>query len=393
MTVSRPVSAPSPETVQRVARASGRLATAVIRAMDARLLWFSSLPADQRSWVGLVAQAGIAAFVGWLRRPHAGPQVSDEVFAAAPRELTGMITLEQTVELVRVTVDVVESEVPRLAAPGDEAPLREAMLRFSREVAFAAARVYARAAEQRGAWDARLEALVVDALLRGAPSEEIRSRAAALGWGAPRAISVVVGEPRPGDGESVVDGLQRAARLDGLDLLAAVQGRLLVVVLGAAEDPLVGVGRLLPEFGAGPVVVGPTVRDLAEASRSARAGLAALRVAPAWPTAPRPVPADALLPERALDGDEDARRTLLGEIYTPLVRAGSGLIETVSAYLEAAGSTEGTARALFVHPNTVRYRLRRVSEVCGRLPGEPRDGLALQVALILGRIATSRGEL
>ena len=41
------------------------------------------------------------------------------------------------------------------------------MLRYSREIAFAAAEVYARAAEARGAWDARLEALVVDALLRG----------------------------------------------------------------------------------------------------------------------------------------------------------------------------------------------------------------------------------
>ena len=37
---------------------------------------------------------------------------------------------------------------------------------FSREIAVAAAEVYARAAEQRGAWDARLEALIVDSTSR-----------------------------------------------------------------------------------------------------------------------------------------------------------------------------------------------------------------------------------
>ena len=45
--------------------------------------------------------------------------------------------------------------------------LRDAVLRYSREIAFAAARVYAGVAEIRGAWDARLEALVVDVLVRG----------------------------------------------------------------------------------------------------------------------------------------------------------------------------------------------------------------------------------
>ena len=64
--------------------------------------------------------------------------------------------------------------------------MREAVLRYSREIAFAAAEVYAQAAEARGAWDARLEALVVDALLRGEADDSLRSRAAALGWGALR---------------------------------------------------------------------------------------------------------------------------------------------------------------------------------------------------------------
>ena len=92
------------------------------------------------------------------------------------------MTLQQTVELVRTTIEVVEEHSAELAAPGDEAQLREAVLVFAREVAFAAAEVYAQAAEVRGAWDARLEALLVDALTRGEVGDDDLSRAAALGW-------------------------------------------------------------------------------------------------------------------------------------------------------------------------------------------------------------------
>ena len=47
---------------------------------------------------------------------------------------------------------------------------------------------------------------------------------------------------------------------------------------------------------------------------------------------------------------------------------------------------EGAARMLFVHPNTVRYRLRRVSEVTGFVATEARGAFALRIALTLGRL-------
>ena len=39
-----------------------------------------------------------------------------------------------------------------------------------------------------------------------------------------------------------------------------------------------------------------------------------------------------------------------------------------------------------MHANTVRYRLRRVGEVSGETPTEPRGAFTLQVALALGRL-------
>jgi len=139
-------------------------------------------------------------------------------------------------------------------------------------------------------------------------------------------------------------------------------------------------------FGEGLVVVGPVVPDLVHASISARAATAGLRAAPGWPDAPRPVTSDDLLPERAVSGDGHARRQLVQEIFVPLTETGSAVLETVSSFLDHGGSIEGTARAMFVHANTVRYRLRRATEVTGLTPNDPRHAYTYRVALTLGRL-------
>jgi len=376
-------------TLRRIERSAGALATASVSRMDDALPWFREMPADQRAWVMLVAQAGVRSLVEWLRGGGntGGPQeVSDEIFDAAPRALARSISLQQTVALIKVTIDVVEEQVAHLAAPGEEDALRAAVLRFSREVAFAAARVYARAAETRGTWDARLQALLVDALLRGDSSDVLASRAAALGWDDQPPVAVAVGRSPGGDATAVLHTVYRAARRIGVEILGGVHGDRLVVVIGGTNDPLSAATKLLSGFGDGPVVVGPAVPSLDEATDSARAALAGYRAAAAWPTAPRPVAADDLLPERALGGDADARRILRQDVYGSVVRAGGELLETLDAFFAAGSVLESTARALFVHPNTVRYRLRRIGEVSGLSPLQPRHAYALRVALTVGRL-------
>jgi hypothetical protein len=352
--------------------------------MDEALPWFRSMPADQRSWVTLVAQAGIAALVEWMRNPAASPEVTGHVFAAAPRDLARSVSLQQVVALVKVTVEVVEEQVPHLAAPGEEQELREAVLRFSREVAFAAAHVYARAAENRGAWDARIQALLIDALVRG-DTEVVAGRSAALGWTDIGPVSVAIGYPPPGDVDTALDAVERAGRRARTDLLAGVQSDRLIVVLGGSDVPTKAVAPLLAEFGEGPVVVGHAVPTLAEATASARAALAAWRAVSAWPGAPRPVAAAELLPERVVAGDPEARQELL-DVYGELAAAGGGLLDTLAVYFESGNSLEGAARLLFVHPNTVRYRLRRVADVCSLSPSDSRDAFSLRLALAIGRL-------
>jgi hypothetical protein len=379
----------SAATQRSIERSSAALSTAANKHMEAHYDWYRELSAEDRSWVGLVAQAGIAAFTAWYQDPRDTPTLSVDVFGTAPRELTRSISLVQTLDLVRSVVDVVEDDVAQLAAPGDEQNLREAVLRYSREVAFAAAQVYAGAAEARGAWDARLESLVVDAVLRGEADDSMQSRASALGWGSVTNVAVIAGMSPAGNAAEVVELIRRAGSRLKVELLAAVQGQRLVVILGGLEDVSPIIRTLAQYFGDGPIVIGPTVPHLFAAGRSARAAISGLFAARACPDAPRPVLADELLIERVLAGDTTARTLMIDRIYRPLTTAGKALFETATTYLDGGGGLESTARVLFVHPNTVRYRLGRISVVTGYDLSHPREAQTVRLALAVGRLSVS----
>ncbi|UOE45011.1 PucR family transcriptional regulator [Agromyces larvae] len=380
------------ETLAWLRTIAGELATRTLKRLEDTLPWYGDMPPSRRSAVGLVAQAGISSFIAWFDDPKSTPWIAADVFGAAPRELLRSVSLQQTLQLIRVTVEVVEERIK----DGGE-PLREAILLYSREIAFAAADVYARAAEARGLWDARLEALVVDSILTGEADDELPSRIAALGWHGHGEVAVLVGTaPKQFD----VDQVRRAARHMHADVLVGVQGNRLVVVIGRAEprsvegEDAIGTApantfmeiasQLEPYFGSGHLVLGHEVSNLVDASKSARAALAGFAVARSWRNAPRPVHADDLLPERALAGDALAKATLVHRIYRPLQAHSTELLSTLWSYLDNGRSLEATARELFVHPNTVRYRLKRVSDVIGWDATGAREALILQTALIVG---------
>ncbi|MCC9145702.1 MULTISPECIES: helix-turn-helix domain-containing protein [unclassified Arthrobacter] len=383
---SAPPEADQP-TVERLKANIGKLSTATLQQLDISLPWYRGLRPDERSALGMVAQKGIASFVNWYQRPASPAWVLSDVFGTAPTELTRSISLQKALQLIRVVVQVVEDRVPELAGNEVQSKLREAVLRYSREVAFAAADVYARAAETRGAWDTRLEALVVDAILRGESSDALRSRIAAVGWTSAAPVTVMVGGSPAEANATFVNELRRATGRLAEDTLVGIQGERLILVLGGLEDKAFSYTRLSELFGPGPVVYGPPAPSLVEAGPAAQAAFAGLTAARAWPAAPRPVAADDLWPERVMSGDDTARRALVQSIYTPLLGASNGLAETLSAYLSLGHSLEATARELFVHANTVRYRLRRVCDVTGWDPMLPREAFVLQTALVVGRLA------
>jgi DNA-binding PucR family transcriptional regulator len=364
---------------------SGELATTTLNRLDDLLPWYRDMPASRRASVGLVAQAGISSFVAWYKDPESQPWVAADVFSTAPRELLRSISLQETLQLIRVVVQVVEDRV----VEHDET-LREAVLLYSREIAFSAADVYAKAAEARGLWDERLEILVVDSILSGENEEELASRIAALGWRARGSVAVLIGDTS----ESVdVEAMRRVVRRNDSDILIGIHGTRLIAVLGhvnpskilEADNAFMSLAKQLePLFGSGALVLGPEVTDITQAHRSSKAALAGFAVVRAWTKAPRPIAADDLLAERALAGDMLAKYTLTQRIYRPLAEHSPELLETLATYLETGRSLESTARELFVHPNTVRYRLKRISEIIGWDATGAREAFILQVAMVLG---------
>ena len=158
--------------------------------------------------------------------------------------------------------------------------------------------------------------------------------------------------------------------------------------VGGGELPLdlalVGVGGVLPggEFGVEGVDVGDTAIE----------ALAGMEAVVGWRGAPRPVHATELLPERALLGDRAAIEALNEYLVLPLAAAGSSLSDTLDAYLDCGGAVETCARQLYVHPNTVRYRLKRIGEVTGRDPMNPRDAYVLRIAATVGRLTRTHNE-
>ena len=382
-----------PDTLlRRVKQYSGRLATEAVHSMQDQLPYFSDLDAAQRASVQLVVQTAVVNFVEWIQDPEGNVKFTVQAFQVVPQDLARRITLLQTVEMVRVAMEFFEKWLPLLAR--NDAQLRaltESVLRYGREIGFAAAAIYASAAESRGAWDSRLEALVVDAVVRGDTGPQLLSRAAALNWDSDAPATVIVGTPPPEQNVSVPLAIHNTAKSFDRSALSVVQGSVLVaIVSGPARPTEKFVGALLSHFADGPVVIGPTMPNLGSAHSSATEAMAGIEAVAGWPSAPRPVHSLELLPERALNGDESAMTALIESLVQPLAEGGATLTTTLEAYLDSGGSVESCARILYIHPNTVRYRLKKVSEITGRDPTNPRDAYVLRVASTVGRLTHFR---
>ena len=62
-------------------------------------------------------------------------------------------------------------------------------------------------------------------------------------------------------------------------------------------------------------------------------------------------------------------------------RKGTSYVETLTAYFDAFGYVPLAAKAIFVHPNTFRYRLRRLTELSGLDLDDPVERLVAELQL------------
>ena len=379
-----------PESLlRRLKQYSGRFSTEAVTVMQDRLPFFAELEASQRASLALVVQTAVVNFVEWMTDPRSNVNYTARAFELMPQDLTRRIALRHSVDMLRVTMEFFEEVGPMLARSDEQlTALTVGILKYSRDLAFSAATAYADAAEARGSWDSRMEASVVDAVVRGDTGPELLSRASALNWDTTAPATVVVGTPAPGRESRASQDVRDIATRHGRAALTDVHGTYLVAIVSGQLTPTEKVfGDLLDAFSDGPAVIGPTAPMLTAAYHSASEAISGMNAVAGWRGAPRPVLARELLPERALMGDASAVAALHTDVMRPLADAGPTLTETLDAYLDCGGAIEACARKLFVHPNTVRYRLRRIADFTGRDPTQPRDAYVLRVAATVGHLA------
>ena len=71
----------------------------------------------------------------------------------------------------------------------------------------------------------------------------------------------------------------------------------------------------------------------------------------------------------------------LGPLLQHDARSASPLLPTVRAFVEHGGRLRETAAEIYVHRNTLAYRLDRAAEILGVDLKEPRARLAIELAL------------
>jgi sugar diacid utilization regulator len=95
-------------------------------------------------------------------------------------------------------------------------------------------------------------------------------------------------------------------------------------------------------------------------------------------------------------GDVDELRRFADDVLGPLRRYdqlhGSQLVETLAVYFEDGPGLRRMADRLHVHPNTVTYRLRRITEIAELDLDHHRDRLSAQVGLTILEILGAEDE-
>ena len=217
-------------------------------------------------------------------------------------------------------------------------------------------------------------------LLGGASRQELAVSAERADWPAPRTLTaVVLPETKARGARALLDPrtLQSGEDVPGLEPSADLTALLVPDAEGASRP------ALLRSLEGRQAVVGPprpwegVQASYARAVRSLQLGLR--------PEGRAPLDTEQRLADLVLLADQSALADLRAQVLAPLDRLSPGarqkLVETLRSWLLHHGRREQVAAELFVHPQTVRYRMGQLREIYGKRLEDPRTVLALTIAL------------
>jgi hypothetical protein len=357
-------------------------ATAEILATIAREVPEYARPLEGAFGAGIrtgVTEA-LRQFVALIRDPDAGREPGRDVYVGLGRgELRQGRTLDSLQSAYRIGARVawrrISAAARRDRIDADQlAVLAEAIFAYIDELSADSVEGYAQAQrEQEGERQRRRRELLA-LLLRDPPADEpdVRSAAQAAGWRLPRsAAPLAVAE----------EDLARVGRRLSADaLVATVSGIGCALVPGAArrselERATEGVTAAL----------GPTV-PRAELGEAWSIASAALRAAAAGAIeGDGLLDAERHLPELILFESGGMAERLAQVRLAPLdgltPAARARMEETALAFVQHGGNAAAMARALHLHPQTIRYRLGRLRELFGDELTDPDARFELELAL------------
>lgn len=207
-------------------------------------------------------------------------------------------------------------------------------------------------------------------LLDGSPPDEVVAAAERAGWELPTTLTAVL---VPGAQVRLVLGAISPATIQAAEA-PGLDKAVLLLVPDAHDRRRAALLRALEghDCTAGPARPWPEAR--ASYDRALRARVAGLGT-----------DTEAHLVDLVLGADEAARADLRAQVLAPLadLRPGTAekLSDTLRAWLLHQGRRDEVAAALFVHPQTVRYRMGQIRELYGDRLDDPATVLALTVAL------------
>lgn len=262
-------------------------------------------------------------------------------------------------------------------SPSTMYALAEAIFAYIDELSAESVEGYAREQAAAAGEQQRRRRRLVALLVQDPPADAavVAALAAEAGWPLPAALCAVAAEGADPD---------RLAIRVPADWLVAPAAGVVCLLVPDPEAP----GRraeLAAVVGEAPYAIGPAV-GWKEAAVSFERARAALRLAAEGAIdADGPLAAEEHLVELLLAADRKLARDLAERALAPFAglteSARARLLETLRAWLDHQGRTEAVARALHVHPQTVRYRLGRLRDLLGAALDDPERRFELALAL------------
>jgi hypothetical protein len=348
---------------------SGEMGRTIENAVTLALGGFLALASDERT------EGPAASF----------EEVSDAAYALGRGEARSGRTMEALLSAYRVGArvswrDLSEAAVRHGVPASTLARFAELVFAYIDQLSASSAAGHTDELATAGRVRQRYLERLTQALLRGSSADALEAAADRADWSPPRLLTAVVlpdTRARGVLGQLDPETLQPTEQVPGLEESPDLTVLLVPSSTGRSRS------TLLRRLSGRQAVVGPSRPWL----RAQESYLRALRTVELGLSSPDTAPLDTErhLPQIVLRADavalDDLRRQVLAPLEDAKPASREKLEETLRAWLLHQGRRDAVAATLFVHPQTVRYRMQQLRELYGDRLDDPDWVLGLTLAL------------